>query len=92
VAGLFQRTFARGGDDCLRRIGQPLRAVRLLGAAESVQERIGTSTIGVVRLQDEYQSAVAWMHTKFDETVYQAAWSEGCAMSMDQAIPYALEE
>jgi len=71
---------------------EPLRAARLLGAAEAVLEGIGTSAVGVERLEDEYQKTVIWLHTQLDETAYEAAWSEGCAMSMEQAISYALQE
>ena len=71
---------------------QSLRAARLLSAAEAVQERIGTSALGVMRLEGEYQKTVAWLHTQFDETTYAAHWSEGCDMSMEQAIAYALED
>ena len=71
---------------------QPARAACLLGAAEAVQEGIGTSAVGVERLEDEYQRTVAWLHTQLDETAYDACWSEGCAMTMEQAISYALQE
>ncbi len=71
---------------------QPKRAAILLGAAEAVQEGLGISAIGVERIQSEYERTVAWLHTQLDEIAYQAHWSEGCAMSMDQAIAYALEQ
>jgi predicted ATPase/class 3 adenylate cyclase len=71
---------------------QPARAARLLGAAEAVQEGIGTSAMGVERLKNEYNRAIAWLHTQLDETAYDACWSEGCAMTMEQAISYALQE
>ena len=71
---------------------QPARAARLLGAAEAVQERIGTSPFGVERLENEYKKTIAWLHTQLDETAYDACWSEGCAMTMEQAISYALQE
>jgi predicted ATPase len=71
---------------------QPVRAARLLGAAEAVQKSIGTSAIGVERLQDEYQKAVAWLQSQLDESALAAIWSEGCALTMDQAISYAVEQ
>ena len=64
----------------------------MLSAAEALREGIGTSAFGVMRLENEYQKTVAWLHTQFDETAYAAHWSEGCDMSMEQAIAYALEE
>jgi tetratricopeptide (TPR) repeat protein len=75
-----------------RELIQPQRAARLLGAAEALQEHLGTSAIGVMRLQDEYQKTVAWLQTQLDESVLAACWSEGCAMTRDAAISYALEE
>jgi tetratricopeptide (TPR) repeat protein len=70
----------------------PIRAVRLLGAAEAVREGLGTSVIAVHRLENDYESTVTWLHAQFDETVYDEYWSEGCGMSMEQAVSYALEE
>jgi tetratricopeptide (TPR) repeat protein len=71
---------------------QPVRVACLLGAAEAVLEGIGTSAVGVERLEDEYQKTVDWLHAQMNETAYEACWSEGCAMTMDQAISYALME
>ncbi len=71
---------------------QPARAACLLGAAEAMQEGIGTSAFGVERLENEYKRTVDWLHAQLDETTYDACWSEGCAMTMDQAISYALQE
>jgi tetratricopeptide (TPR) repeat protein len=75
-----------------REQNQPLRVAFLLGAAEAVQESIRISAIGVMRLQDEYQRTVAWLHTQLDESAFASHWSDGGAMSMDQAISYALRE
>jgi tetratricopeptide (TPR) repeat protein len=71
---------------------QPLRATRLLGAAEAVREGLGTSAVGVHRLEADYQKAIAWLHTQLDDSAYAAHWSEGHAMSLGQAVAYALEE
>jgi MalT-like TPR region len=71
---------------------QPERAARLLGAAEALQEGLGTTAAGVDRLADEYQNTVVWLHSRLDETAFGARWSEGCGMRMDQAIAYALEQ
>jgi hypothetical protein len=59
---------------------QPARAARLLGAAEAIQERIGTTAFGVLRLEIEYERTVAWLHAQLDETTFNTYWSEGCAM------------
>ena len=71
---------------------QPRRAARLLGAAEAIRAGLGTSTIGVHRLDEEYASVVGWLRTTLSEADYDNLWSEGCEMSMDQAITCALEE
>ena len=70
---------------------KPWRAVRLLGAAEAVQEGLGTSAFGVERFEDEYQKTISWLHTQMDENAYRASWSEGKAMTLDQAVSYALD-
>ncbi len=72
-------------------LNQPIRAARLLGAAEAVQESIGTSAVGVERLPDLYERALTWLHTRLDDATYDTHWSEGRDMMMDQAISYALE-
>jgi hypothetical protein len=74
------------------RRNRPEPAARLLGAAEALREQIGVSLFGIQRLNDKYESSVAWLHTQLDETAFHAHWEEGRAMSMDEAISYALEE
>ena len=73
-----------------RRQNQPERTARLLSAAEAVREGIGTSALGIERLEAEFDGAVAWLHAQLDEAAFDTLWSEGCAMSMDQAVAYAL--
>ena len=71
---------------------KPERAARLLSAAEAVQERIGTTAVGVVRLQDEYERTIDWLHSRLNGNTFASLWSEGCDMATDQAIAYALEQ
>ena len=42
--------------------------------------------------REEYDRVVADLHTQHDEAAGQAAWAAGQAMSLEQAIAYALEE
>ena len=63
-----------------------------LEAAEAVREGLGTSLVGVDRLDIEYKRAVDWLNNRLDQTVYNALWAEGCVMGMEQAVSYALEQ
>ncbi len=64
---------------------QPERVARLWGAAEALREVIGAPR------QSEDEQAVARARAQLDEAAWQAAWAEGRAMSLEQAIAYALE-
>jgi hypothetical protein len=68
---------------------QPARAARLLGAGEALREGIRVPAFGDER--HDIDSAVAWLHTQFDDTAYRTHWADGRAMGMDQVIAYALE-
>jgi hypothetical protein len=35
---------------------------------------------------------MAWLHGPMDQTAYDALWLEGCGMTMEQAVAYALED
>ena len=70
---------------------QPARAARLLGAVEALIEGTGISAVGIFRMQNEYEKAVAWLHAQLDESAYRTYWTEGRTMSMDRAVAYALE-
>ena len=71
-------------------LGQPLRAVRLFGAAEAMLTSIGE------RLdyadQASYQQSIAAVRARLGEAAFQAAWAEGCAMTLEQSIEYALSD
>jgi tetratricopeptide (TPR) repeat protein len=68
------------------------RAVRLYAVADSLREIIGMPyrSGNDERVKDEQNLAIARM--KLDEVTFAEAWSEGRIMTMEQAIPYALEE
>ena len=38
----------------------------------------------------EYHQIIAALHAQLDDGTFAAAWAEGRAMSLDQAIEYAL--
>ncbi|MSP14925.1 MAG: tetratricopeptide repeat protein, partial [Chloroflexi bacterium] len=70
--------------------GDGMRAARLLGAAEGIQSATGIGVglpAGVTYQQDR---AAARAH--LGEAAFEAAWAAGQAMSLEQAVAYALEE
>ncbi|HEX6709404.1 MAG TPA: tetratricopeptide repeat protein, partial [Rubrobacter sp.] len=81
--------------DCLDALGQAyaakehgILAAKLLGTAEAVREELAMP----VRLaeRDRYERFVALSRRGLEEPVWEAAWSEGRAMSLAEAIEYAL--
>jgi len=69
--------------------GHPQAAARLLGAAEALLETLGI----LMQAGDwpDYERYVAAVRGQLDEATFDAAWAEGRAMSLDQAVSYALE-
>jgi non-specific serine/threonine protein kinase len=64
------------------------RAIRLLGASEAFCETFGAQT--PVAMAREYERTVAEGRAALREAAFAAAWAEGRAMSLDQAVEYAL--
>jgi predicted ATPase/transcriptional regulator with XRE-family HTH domain len=67
-----------------------LRAACLLGAAARLRE-----TTGNPMAPDYYEVServIAQTRAQLDEAAFAAAWAEGYAMTLDQAIAYALSE
>jgi predicted ATPase/DNA-binding CsgD family transcriptional regulator len=70
--------------------GQPERAARLLGASEALLEAMGVDFQPADRFAvDRYRVAV---RRQLDDATFEAAWAEGRAMSLEQAVAYALGE
>lgn len=66
----------------------PERAARLFGAVATIQE-----TVGEIRArpeQVEYERDLNAVRTELGLKAFGAAWSEGRAMTLDQAVEYAL--
>ncbi|MFN8496416.1 MAG: adenylate/guanylate cyclase domain-containing protein [Anaerolineae bacterium] len=74
----------------LSRRQQTEPATRLLGAFEAWRTSIGISTIGPYQMA--YDEALAAAHAKLDDAGFAALWAEGQAMTLDEAITYALEQ
>ena len=70
--------------------GQPRRVARLFGAAEGLREAIGVTLPPSVRA--DYDSTVAAARASLGEAALARAWAEGRAMTLEQAIEYALAE
>jgi len=70
--------------------GNAKRAARLWGAASAWREAINEPL--PPPYQRDYAASVTQARTQLGEEVYASAWSEGRAMSPEQAIALALEE
>ncbi len=77
------------GVACARRV--PIRSARLLGAVSAMDENVDSPwfPLGDRRA---YEQALAETRAQLDAATFEAAWAEGRAMSLEQAIAYALEE
>lgn len=69
--------------------GQPARSARLLGAAEALRRAAGCPIVGADRF--DYERFIAAARAGLDGESFAAAWAQGRAMTMEQAIVYALE-
>jgi ATP/maltotriose-dependent transcriptional regulator MalT len=70
--------------------GEPARAARLLGAVETRRNTIGAVLWHVDRL--EYERNLAAALAALTEEQFAAAWAQGQAMSLEDAITYAQEQ
>jgi predicted ATPase/class 3 adenylate cyclase/DNA-binding CsgD family transcriptional regulator len=69
---------------------QPEQAVRLFGWADAMREAIGDRRPPVE--QADVDRDMITIHSQLDETAFSAAYAEGRAMTMEQAIAYALNQ
>ncbi len=65
---------------------RPVSAARLLSFAENMLQEHH------YRLDPPLQAMVSDLHSQLDVPVLAAAWAEGRAMTLEQAVAYALEE
>ncbi len=70
--------------------GQAGRAARLFGAAEAIREVIHWPLTS--DNLPEYHRHVAAVREQLDAEVFAAAWAEGRAMTIEQAVAFALED
>jgi hypothetical protein len=69
---------------------QPEKAARVFGAAEALREAIGAPVPPVER--PDYDRAVAAARARLGEVAFSSGWAEGRAMTLEQAMSYALKE
>ncbi|MCC6499979.1 MAG: tetratricopeptide repeat protein [Anaerolineales bacterium] len=69
---------------------QPQDAIRLLGAAASLREKTDMPLMRVE--QNEYERTMDAMKTQVTDAEFQSLWERGSAMTIDEAILFALEK
>jgi hypothetical protein len=69
-------------------MGQPERATRLFSASQALRESISAPLPPFISAIQ--QRTVASARDQTDKSEFAKAWAEGRAMSMEQAIEYAL--
>jgi hypothetical protein len=69
---------------------QPGRAARLFGVVEAQLDILAAPLISTDRI--EYQRHLAAARAQLAEAAFAAALAEGRAMSLDQALAYALAD
>jgi len=71
--------------------GRAVRSARLWGAAESLSDALGRAALGPAE-REFYGSYLTATRAQLDEKAWEAAWTEGRAMPLEEAIAYALSE
>src|SRR5688572_3582798 len=69
--------------------GDPVRALRLAGAASALEENAGIWAFPPIR--DRHQRWLAAARDAVDPQAREAAWAAGRALPLDDAVAYALE-
>ena len=69
---------------------QGARSARLYGATEALRDAVGTPLSPVDRPDHDHKIAAA--RAQLDEASWKEAWAEGKAMSLKEAVEYALGE
>jgi DNA-binding CsgD family transcriptional regulator len=62
-------------------------AARLLGAAESIQQRIGAVRYKIY--DADHQASVTALRDALGQKDFDSAWAEGAALSVEEAVAYA---
>ena len=67
--------------------GDPLRAARLLGAAETLRTSLRTEVD--IADRPDYERTVSTVRDRLGEQVFATAYEQGKAMSFEQGVAYA---
>ena len=70
-------------------LGDPHRAARLLGCSDAVLDSGGARRNP--REEDEYQGVTQQLVTVLGKAGFTATWTDGRAMSLEQAVAYAID-
>ncbi|MEN4042869.1 MAG: adenylate/guanylate cyclase domain-containing protein [Anaerolineaceae bacterium] len=70
--------------------GEPLRAVRLLGAAEALREEVDAIMTDYER--PEYEQEVSELRNLVDEQAFARLWTEGRLLPLEEAVKLAVAE
>ena len=71
---------------------EPRRAARLFGAAESILKSVGLDMSVWPQRMVDYNDWTASARAQLGEETFAASFAEGQAMSLEQAVRYALED
>jgi non-specific serine/threonine protein kinase len=71
---------------------QPVRAARLWGAVEGMEETYGVHITPIYLSQTNYEGRLAVARSQLDEETWSGAWAQGKAMPLEQAVEYAVSE
>ncbi len=71
-------------------IGKPENATRMLGWADAVRDEIGAAR--PILEQADVDRDIATVVAKIGKDVFDEAYNKGCAMTLDEAVAYALDE
>jgi predicted ATPase/DNA-binding SARP family transcriptional activator/DNA-binding CsgD family transcriptional regulator len=71
---------------------QPVRAARLWGAVEGMEEAYGVHISPMALSSFNYEGRLAAARSQLDEEIWSGTWAEGKAMPLDRAVEYALSE
>ncbi len=94
---LYQQVGDKPGvAECLKELAkvaqmlaQPVHAARLFGAAEALRQALNSFLLPDERVC--YERSVAEARAQLDEATFAAAWAEGRAMTLEQAVIFALD-
>jgi predicted ATPase/transcriptional regulator with XRE-family HTH domain len=96
IAGMLRDDYnvvfcATGLAGVAARRGRPERAARLFGVADALSEKTGAGVSwSVLRSLNERDLAVT--REQLDPEAFETAWAEGRAMTIEEAVAYALSE